>query len=129
MYNFFIKGVAWYLVVAMCIIGIVPKSEAGFLPSAVVPLSSIDGASDLAKIQKILERKMISDRLEKYGLAQNEINTRMARLTDQQVHDLSLNLDQLQVGGNALGLILVIFAIMGMLGFLLYLIEENVVVK
>src|SRR6202142_3802737 len=93
----FMRQVAWYLVFAMFIIGIAPRVDAGLAPSQVIALAQIDRQADLGKIQKVLETKMIRDRLEQYGFTQDEINARISQLSDQQMHSFALQLDNLKV--------------------------------
>ncbi|MBI5968683.1 MAG: PA2779 family protein [Deltaproteobacteria bacterium] len=94
------KWITWYLVLAMFVIGITPKVYAGFSPSDVIGLSPADRSSDLKKIQKFLETKMVRERLKEFGLTPEEIQTRLSPLSDQQIHQLALKLDELMVGGN-----------------------------
>jgi hypothetical protein len=111
----FMKQVTWYLVVAMFVIGIAPRVYAGFSPSEVVGFSPIDRGSDLGKIQNAIETKMIGERLKQFGLTQDEIQKKLSQLSDQQIHWLALQLDELKVGGDAgwtvLGIIIVLAAI------------------
>ncbi|MBI3592059.1 MAG: PA2779 family protein [Nitrospirae bacterium] len=125
----FMKQVAWYLVFAMFIIGIAPKAEAGFAPSEVIALSKSDRAADMDKIQKVLETKMIKERLEKLGLSQDEINNRITQLSDQQIHKLALQLDDLKVGkDDALGVIIALLVIAILVVILLQLTGHRVIV-
>jgi hypothetical protein len=125
----FMREVAWYLVFAMFIIGIAPKVEAGFAPSEAIALSKVDRAADLERIQKTLETKMIKDRLERLGFTQDEINNRLAQLSDQQIHQLALQLDDLKVGkGDALGIIIALLVIAILVVILLQLTGHRVVV-
>ena len=96
----FMKCVSCYLVLAMFVIGIVPRVDAGLSPSEVIALSKTDRTSDLEKIQQILETKMIRTRLQQLGFSHNEIQARLTRLNDQQIHQLALKLDKIRVGGN-----------------------------
>ncbi|OGP90194.1 MAG: hypothetical protein A2157_13525 [Deltaproteobacteria bacterium RBG_16_47_11] len=111
----FMKHVTWYLVVAMFVIGITPRVYAGFSPSEVVGVSPIDRGSDLGKIQNAIETKMIGERLKQIGLTPDEIQKKLSQLSDQQIHQLALQLDELKVGGDAgwtvLGIIIVLAAI------------------
>src|SRR4030042_2919062 len=111
----FMKHITWYLVVAMFVIGITPRVYAGFSPSEVVGVSPIDRGSDLGKIQNALETKMIGERLKQIGLTPDEIQKKLGQLSDQQIHQLALQLDALKVGGDAgwtvLGIIIVLAAI------------------
>jgi hypothetical protein len=104
----FMKCVSCYLVVAMFVIGIVPNVDAGLSPSEVIILSQTERTSDLQKIQEILETKMIRTRLEQLGFSQDEIQARVTQLNDQQIHQLALNLDKMKVGGDALGVVVVL---------------------
>jgi len=97
----FMKHVTWYLVVAMFVIGITPRVYAGFSASEVVGFSPIDRASDLGKIQNAIETKMIGERLRQIGLTADEIQKKLSQLTDQQIHQLAQQLDELRVGGDS----------------------------
>lgn len=125
----FMRQVAWYLVFAMFIIGIAPKVDAGIAPSEIIALQQVDRQADLAKIQKVIESKMIRDRLEQYGLTKDEINTRLSQLSDQQIHNFALNLDDLKVGGDGLGIVIALLVIAILVVILLYLTGHRVQVK
>ncbi|MDI6801334.1 MAG: PA2779 family protein [Thermodesulfovibrionales bacterium] len=107
----FMREVAWYLVFAMFIIGIAPKVEAGFVASEAIALSQVDRAADIENIQKTIETKMIKERLEQLGFTQDEINSRLSQLTDQQIHQIALQLDELKVGGDGLDIIIALLVI------------------
>lgn len=94
----FMKHVTWYLVIAMFIIGIAPRVDAGLAPSEIIALTQIDRNADLVKIQKVLEVKAISERLMQFGLTQDEVQKRLIQLSDQQIHQIALQLDDLKVG-------------------------------
>lgn len=125
----FMKQIAWYLVVAMFVIGIAPRVDAGLAPSEVIALTQVDRQADLGKIQKVLETKMIRDRLEQYGLTQDEINARLAQLSDQQVHNFALQIDDLKVGGDGLGIIIALLVIAILVVILIQLTGHRVIVK
>ena len=94
------KYVSCYCIVAVFVMGFVPKVYAGFSPSEVVVLPEVDRSVDLEKIQKALETKMIKGRLEQLGFSADEIQSRLGQLNDQQIHELALQIDELKVGGN-----------------------------
>jgi hypothetical protein len=108
------KCVAYYLVVAMFIIGITPRVYAGFSPSEAISLLPSDRSSDVDKIRKVLELKMVRERLQEFGFTPDEIEKRLAQLSDEQLHQLALQLEEMKVGGNGwvvLGIIIVLAAI------------------
>ena len=125
----FMKQISWCLVFAMFIIGIVPRVEAGFAPSDVIALSQVDRAADIDKIQKVLETKMVRERLEKLGYTQEEINGRFAQLSDRQVHNLALQIDEIKVGGDGLGIVIALLVIAILVVLLIQLTGHRVVVK
>lgn len=124
----FMKQISWYLVFAMFIIGIAPRVEAGFAPSDVIALSQVDRAADIDKIQKVLETKMVRERLKKLGYAQEEINSRLAQLSDQQIHNLALQIDEVKVGGDGLGIVIALLVIAILVVLLIQLTGHRVVV-
>ena len=112
------RNVSWCLVVAVFVMGMVPRVYAGFSPSEVVSLSQFDRSADRGKIQKILETKMIRERLENLGFSQDEIQGRLARLGDEQIHQLALTLEELRVAGDGEIIIIIVLAVV--LGIVLY---------
>lgn len=124
------KHITWYLIVAMFVIGITPRVYGGFSPSEVVGLSPIDRASDLEKIQNAIETKRIGERLKQMGLTPDEIQKKLTLLSDQQIHQLALQLDELKVGGDTgwvvLGVILVLAAIAVLI---IYLTGHEIVIQ
>lgn len=126
----FMKHVTWYLVVAMFVIGITPRVYAGLSPSEVVGLSPIDRTSDLEKIRNAIETKRIGERLKQIGLTPDEIQKKLSQLSDQQIHQLALQFDELKVGGDTgfviLGVIIVLAAIAVLV---IYLSGHEVVIR
>jgi len=126
----FMKHVTWCLVVAMFVIGITPRLYAGFSPSEVVGLSPVDRASDMEKIQKAIETKMVGERLKQIGLTPGEIQKTLNQLSDQQIHQLSLQLDELKVGGDggwvAFGVVITLAAIAVLV---IYLTGHEIVIR
>jgi hypothetical protein len=122
------KAISLYLVFAMFIIGIAPRVEAGFAPSEAIALSGFDRAADLDKIQKTLETKMVRERLQKLGFSQEEINNRIEQLSDQQIHQLALQLDELKVGGDGLGVVIALLVIVILVIIVLQLTGHKVIV-
>jgi hypothetical protein len=125
----FMRQISWYLVIAMFIIGIAPKVDAGLSPSSLIAMSQTDRTADLEKIQKFLEMKMVSERLGKLGFTQDEIQSRMNGLSDQHIHKLALQIDDLKVGGDGLGIVIAILVIAILVVILIMLTGHRVIVK
>ena len=126
----FRKWITWYLVVAMFVIGITPRVYAGFSPSEVIGLSPADRSSALQKIQKFLEMKMVGERLKDFGFTPDEIQSRLNQLSDPQVHQLAMQIDNLKVGGNdALGILVALLVIAILVVILVWLLGHRIVIK
>jgi hypothetical protein len=123
------KYIASYLAIAMFILGIVPRVDAGFVPSEIITHPQIDRTVDLQRIQKVLETKMVRERLENLGFTKDEIQKRLSQLNDEQIHNLALNLDQLKVGGDGLGVIVALLVIALLVVALIYLTKHRVIIK
>ena len=121
------KHLSWYLIVAMFIIGIAPKVEAGIAPSEIIAMSQAERAADIGKIQKVLEMKMVRERLEKLGFAQDEIQNKLSSLSDQQMHSLALQIDEIRVGGD-LGIVIALLVIAILVVLFIQLTGHRVVV-
>jgi len=125
----FMKHVTWYLVIAMFIIGIAPRVDAGLAPAQIIALTQVDRDADLGKIQKVLEVKAISERLMQFGLTQDEVQKRLIQLSDQQIHQIALQLDDLKIGqDDALTLIIALLFIAILVVVLLKLTGHKVIV-
>jgi len=123
------KYIASYLVFAMFIIGVVPRVDAGIVLSEIIAHPQIDRTADLQRIQKVLETKMVRERLENLGFTVEETQKRLSQLNDEQIHNLALNLDQLKVGGDGLGVIVALLVIALLVVALIYLTKHRVIVK
>ncbi len=125
----FLRRIAQCLVVAMLIVGIVPKMEAGLVPSEITDQKG-NRAQDLDKIQKVIEAKMVGERLAKLGFTVDEVKSRLERLNDQQLHQLALNLDNMKVAGDdGLGLVIALLVIAILVVLFLQLTGHQVIVK
>ena len=116
--------VACYLVVAVFTIGFVQKVYAGFSPSEVLNASTYDRAEDLQKIQKVLELKMVSEKLKELGFTEEEIQGRLDQLSDVQLHQVALNLEELKVGGDGIGIVIGLLVIAILVVLLIYLLKK-----
>jgi hypothetical protein len=113
------KMISCYLVVAMFVIGITPRVYAGFSPSEAISMLTFDRSSDLEKIRKVLEMKMVRERLKEFGFTPDAIEKKINQLSDQQVHQLAIQLDDLKVGGDGLAWLLVVIVLVA-LGIIVY---------
>jgi hypothetical protein len=114
----------------MFVIGITPRFYAGFSPSEVIGLSPAERSADLQKVRKFLEMKMVGERLRELGLAPGEVQSRLDRLNDRQIHELALRVDELAVAGDSgPGIIIAILIIAILVVILVFLLQGRIAIK
>ncbi|MCX5912519.1 MAG: PA2779 family protein [Deltaproteobacteria bacterium] len=124
------KWIVWYLVAALFVIGITPRVYAGFAPSEGFALTSGERASNLDKVQKFLEMKMVRERLKDLGFTPEEIQGKLNDLNDQQLHQVAMKMDDLKVGGDSgLGIVIAILVIVILVIIIVQLSGHRIVVK
>jgi len=124
-----VKCVSWFLVVGMFALGIVPRVDAGLSPSEIIVFSQADRTSHLQNIQKILETKMVCKRLQQLGLSQDDIQGRLNRLGDHQIHRIALRLDEIRVDGNGFEVLVVILLIGILVGVWFYVSDKRIIIQ
>jgi hypothetical protein len=121
--------VLWYMVTVMFLFGITPKVDAGFSPSEIIGQSQMNRSGDVEKIRKFIEMKMVRERLNAFGFSQEEIQTRLNQLTDDQIHQVALQLDELKVAGNGGEAVIIILLILILVALIIYVTGHRVIVK
>jgi hypothetical protein len=121
--------VLWYMVIAMFLFAITPKVDAGFSPSEIIGQSQMNRPGDVEKIQKFIEMKMVRERLNAFGFSQEEIQTRLNQLSDGQIHQVALKLDEMQVGADGGEVVIIILLILILAGVIFYLMGHRIIVK
>ena len=129
MKRFVCKGIAWYLVVAMFVIGVTHPVYAGFVPSEELVLVPGERSTDIGKIQKFLETKMVRERLKDLGFSSEEIQGKLKNLNDQQLHQMAMKVDELKVAGDGAGIVVGLIIIVLLVVVIVYLSGHRVVVK
>jgi hypothetical protein len=124
----FMKGLSWYLAVMMLVIAVAPRVDAGFAPSEVINALSSGRAADLDSIRQALETKMVRERLEQFGLTPDEIDNRLSQLSDDQLHRLALQVDEIRAGGDAAGVIIALLVIILIVVLIIYFTGHKVIV-
>ncbi len=115
---------AWYLILAMLVIGIIsPPAEAAFSSSESPASCCCDREYDIGIIQAALERKLVAGYLHQRGFSSTEIKSRLLDLSDQQINKLAKQLENFNVGGDGEGVLigvliiaLVILVVLPLLG-------------
>jgi hypothetical protein len=86
--------------------------------------------ADLQTVQRVLESKVIQQRLLDLGLTAEETQTRLARLSNEELHQLALQIDALAPGGDAvLGVVIALLVIVILVVVLIWLLNHKVSIE
>jgi hypothetical protein len=123
-----LRRVATLLVLIMGLFSLVPQAEAGFIGSD-ESIGSLSRQQDLATVQRVLEHKMVNERLKALGYTDEEIKARLDGLSDTEIHSFAAQLDSLTAGGDGLGIIIAILVIVILVIIILKLTNKRIVVS
>ena len=98
---FFNRVFVCYLTVAFSVLSFVSSAPAMFIPSPYEGSGTSHRATDLQKIQKLLESKLVRHKLSQFGLTAEEVEARLHQLDDEQLHQVASQIDALEAGGDA----------------------------
>ena len=125
--SLFVQSIVWTLVFTTFMMGWFPPESTAMLAPADFGLNRLE---DLQKVQRVLESKMVQQRLEDVGLTADEIQGRLARLSDAQLHQMANQLDALMPGGDGgLGIVVALLVIAILAVILIYLLGHRIEVK
>ena len=128
MHELLLRRIAILLVVSMAFISIVPRVQAAFVPSD-DSFSSSMRQQDIATVKKILEQKLVQQRLKALGYSEQEVTARLDKLSDNELHRLATQLDTLTAGGNGLSVIVSILVIVGIIALILFITGKRLVIQ
>ena len=121
------RQLIWYLVLFFSLVpGWPAPSNASFIPSQ-GSLDSLDPSirqQDLQKIQALLEKKVVSQKLKEFGLTPEEVNSRLSQLSNEEVHRIASQIDELQAGGDAVDALVLLVVVVLLVILILYLMKH-----
>jgi hypothetical protein len=123
-----LRPIAIILVVSMALISIVPHVEAAFISSE-ASFSENMRQQDTATIKKILEQKLVRDRLKALGYDEDEVKARLDKLSDNELHRFATQLDALTVGGDFWTVLVTILVIVGIIAIILFITDKKIVIQ
>lgn len=119
--------VALFMAMIMTVTGFVPRVEAGFVPSD-ESYTQETRTQDMQMVKQALEQKQVRERLEALGYTPQEIDQRLAQLSDQEVHKLASKIDTLNQGG-VIGLVIGVLVIVILVIVVLKLTDKRITVE
>lgn len=78
------------------------------------------------RIQRFLEAKVVQQRLADFGLTPDEISSRISELSDEQLHQVVTQIDNLIPGDGELGIVIALLIIAILVVILIYLLDPVV---
>jgi len=123
-----LRRIAILLVFSMASISFVPPLEAAFVPSGESSPTHLR-LEDMSTVQKILEHKLVRERLKALGYGEAEVKDRLDQLSDNELHRFATQLDTLAPGGGAGTVIFGILFIVAIVLAILYLTGKRIVIK
>lgn len=124
------KLLACYLVAATTLLGALPREAAAALvPTTLAAAEQSTGrAEDLARLQSLLERKVVRQRLADLGFSAEEIRARLEALDDARLHELALRVDGLVPAGDGAGIIVALAVVVLVVVLILYLMDKKIII-
>jgi len=115
----------YYLVFSFLCISAVPSKGLAYVAGA----DELTGsrAEDSARVQRLIESKVVTERLERLGLSPDEVASRLDRLTDDELHSFALRAESLKAGGSGLGVVIALLVIVALVLIILQLTEHRVI--
>ncbi|MBE9569572.1 MAG: PA2779 family protein [Proteobacteria bacterium] len=123
-----LRRIAIMLVVSVALISIVPQVEASFISSD-ESFSYNMRQQDTATIKKVLEQKLVKQRLKVLGYSEYEVKARLDKLSDNELHRFATQLDALSAGGDALGVLVAILVIAAIIALILFMTGKRIVIQ
>ncbi len=125
----FSKFVLFYLIVSFFLVSAIPaKSFAYVADTGEVSFSeTASRTADSAKIQRLLESKVVQSRLGELGLSSDEISQRLNRLSDSELHSFATRAEAIDSGKGGLGVVIGILVIIALVLVILHITEHRVV--
>ncbi len=125
----YFRQIAVFVILGLLIIGCVPsESMAYIVNSNSLRETPSSRAADMENIQRVLESKIVSERLEQAGLSRAEIKSRLDKLSDSELHQFASQVNSLFPGGQ-LEIIIALLVIVILVILVLKLTDHKIIVK
>lgn len=128
--HFSVRLLAVYLAIACFVVAGIPRHSLAFIISSYTEENIFDREKDTSAIQRILESKAVSQKLSSLGLTKDEIDERINRLTDTELHQFASQINSIYAGGDSgVGIIISLLIIVILVLTILHLTGHKIVLK
>ncbi|MDP2690597.1 MAG: PA2779 family protein [Deltaproteobacteria bacterium] len=128
----YFRQIALVVAFSMLIIGSIPAKSMAYVVGAEPFMKAVTGVSraeDMAKLQRVLESKLVAGKLQSVGLTADEVETRVDKLSDSELHQFASQLDSLYPGGDGLGIVIALLIIVILVMVVLKLADRKIVIR
>lgn len=80
---------------------------------------------DEIKVKRALEHKLVSERLKSAGLSDEEVDKKIAKMSDEELHQLASMSDRIPAGGHAAGVLISALALVAAVFLVIYILERR----
>jgi len=121
---------ASYLIIATALLGALPReAAAAIVPTALAAAERAGGrAENLARLQSLLEEKVVAQRLADLGFSAAEIQARLNALDDATLHALAQRMDGLLPAGDAGSVLVALAVIVLLIVLILYFMDKKIII-
>ncbi len=126
--NWRTKQIALALIMGLFIIGSIPAQSLAYMASSGNLAAASTRAADMDKVQRLLESKVVAQKLGQAGLSVPEVKTRLAKLSDQDLHSFAKQVDTLYPGGD-LGVVIAILIIVILVLVILKIQNKKIIIQ
>lgn len=79
---------------------------------------------DEIKVKRVIENKLVQERLESLGLTKTEVIEKMDKMTDAEVHQIASLSDNIPSGGSAIGFVTGVLVIVVLALLIVFLVKK-----
>ena len=110
-------------------VSLISKSVEGAMVSSQMILSggkAVSRGMDEEKVRRMLENKIVAERLKSHGLSKEEVMAKMDRMSDEQIHQLAALSDRMPAGGDGAATAAVIVLVVFIIAILMLIILRRI---
>jgi len=127
--SWYFRQIALVLAFTILALGSIPAKSMAFVVGTEAAVSEHSREADIARIQRVLESKLVADRLAQAGLTEDEINGKMTRLSDEEVHSFASQLESVYPGGDGLGIVIALLIIVILVMVILKMADRKIIIR
>ena len=127
--SWYFRQIALVLAFTMLAIGAIPAKSMAYVVGSEAVVAEHSREADLARIQRVLESKLVSDKLSESGLSQDEISGRLSQLSDEDVHSFASELESVNPGGDGVGIVIGLLVVVILVIIILRLMDRKIIIR